>query len=505
MVQAKFFNVHWDGKMLMDFAGTEKVDRLPVIATYDGNEQLLGVPKLPSGKGKGQKTAEAVYELLHEWKIVDRVQAISFDTTSTNTGVFNGAAILLEKLLQRDLFYVACRHHIYELILKAAFEAKFGRTTGPGVPIFSRFKEQYKNVENKTFTSGITDHLVAIKIPIDVQKNVSEFCFAEINTKQPRDDYREFLLLTLLFIGEKMSFYKIKPPGPISHARWMAKAIYCLKIFLFREHFELNDLELNGIRYICIFIVSLYVKAWFGSVRAVEAPNNDLNFLKAAIDYKSIDSDVSQKVLAKFCGHLWYLSGEAVALSLFDEKLSIETKRKIVNAINEIEHEKKLLHEEDSEDEDSGSDDSSDDLKATEEDYESDNDNGKGCLLKRAVGSKGPKRLQLTLKDMDKCFMKKNLSDFVTADTIKLFERFGLSKAFLSVDAETWSSNESYQKARDIVLNLHVVNDAAERGVKLIETYNKVLCRNESEKQFLLQVVSENRKIFPSHDKKKLM
>ena len=114
-------------------------------------------------------------------------------------------------------------------------------------------------------------------------------------------------------------------------------------------------------------------------------------------------------------------------------------------------------------------------------------------------------RLQLTLKDMDKYFMEKNLSDFVTADTIKLFERFGLSKAFLSVDAETWSSNESYQKARNIVLNLHVDNDAAERGVKLIETYNKVLCRNESEKQFLLQVVSENRKIFPSHDKNKLM
>ena len=40
--------------------------------------------------------------------------------------------------------------------------------------------------------------------------------------KQPRDDYREMLELTLIFMGE------VSPNG--IHARWMAKIIYCFKI-----------------------------------------------------------------------------------------------------------------------------------------------------------------------------------------------------------------------------------------------------------------------------------
>lgn len=37
--------VHWDGKLLTDITGTESVDRLPIILTLCGVEQLLGVPK----------------------------------------------------------------------------------------------------------------------------------------------------------------------------------------------------------------------------------------------------------------------------------------------------------------------------------------------------------------------------------------------------------------------------------------------------------------------------
>ncbi|XP_074095071.1 uncharacterized protein LOC141524848 isoform X3 [Cotesia typhae] len=37
--------VHWDGKMLNDLVGSKSVERLPVILTAFGTEQLLGVPK----------------------------------------------------------------------------------------------------------------------------------------------------------------------------------------------------------------------------------------------------------------------------------------------------------------------------------------------------------------------------------------------------------------------------------------------------------------------------
>ena len=50
---------------------------------------------------------------------------------------------------------------------------------------------------------------------------------------------------------------------------------------------------------------------------------------------------------------------------------------------------------------------------------------------------------------------------------------------------------------------MRVVNDTAERGVKLFEEYNSLLTNDEEEKQFLLQVVEANRKAVPTEITKK--
>ena len=53
--------VHWDGKLLEDITGKETVDRLPVLISGLGVDQLLGVPKLLAGTGEAM--ASAVHEL----------------------------------------------------------------------------------------------------------------------------------------------------------------------------------------------------------------------------------------------------------------------------------------------------------------------------------------------------------------------------------------------------------------------------------------------------------
>ena len=41
--------------------------------------------------------------------------------------------------------------------------------------------------------------------------------------------------MALILLGvERYNFHK---PGPTSHARWMSKAIYSLKIFIFHDQF----------------------------------------------------------------------------------------------------------------------------------------------------------------------------------------------------------------------------------------------------------------------------
>ena len=55
-----------------------------------------------------------------------------------------------------------------------------------------------------------------------------------------RDDYRELLQLSLVFLGATTTNITFKRPGAVHHAWWMAKAIYSLKIFLFRNEFHIN-------------------------------------------------------------------------------------------------------------------------------------------------------------------------------------------------------------------------------------------------------------------------
>lgn len=274
---------------------------------------------------------------------------------------------------------------------------------------------------------------------------------------------------------------------------------------MFRKKFVLTKKELDGLRDVCIFIVTLYVKVWYNSTKAIEAPNQDLNFLKAAAKY--FDPIVSKKLVAKFCRHLWYLSGEAVAFAFFDSNVALDIKRKMAKAILTYEEDKQEYDDELSDEELEMGASYKESENEESEDEEGDGKEGKEGYTRsgQVVAYKGLKRITMRAIQVDEGFIDKDLSNFVTCETVKFFERFGLSTEFISSEPETWAEREDYQQAQDIIRKLHVVNDAAERGVKLMEDYNKVLCRSEKEKQFVLQVVSANRKAYPSYNKNKLI
>ena len=54
----------------------------------------------------------------------------------------------------------------------------------------------------------------------------------------------------------------------------------------------------------------------------------------------------------------------------------------------------------------------------------------------------------------------------------------------------------------NIVHQMKVVNDIAERGVRLMDEYNSILTNNEEQKQYLLQVVKEYRSRIPDKNKR---
>ncbi|XP_074101902.1 uncharacterized protein LOC141529299 [Cotesia typhae] len=141
--------LHFDGKLLSDITGTEQVDRLPNIL----------VPKIESGTGQNQ--ASAIIKTVKQWDInTDNIKALCSDTTASNTGIRNGACVLVEKALSRKLLYLPCRHHIFEIVLRSAFEVYWPASSGPNVPIYQRFKKKWDEIDQSNFTAGICDKKV---------------------------------------------------------------------------------------------------------------------------------------------------------------------------------------------------------------------------------------------------------------------------------------------------------------------------------------------------------
>ena len=148
--------VHWDGKLIGQMTGeSAKVERLPVIVTGENVEKLLNVPKLPSGKG--QDVADAVLDALKSWGCTDSIIGMSFDTTASNTGTKSGACTLIEAALGRDLFSLACRHHMHEIVLGDVFKASFGASTAPTVSLFTRFRNEWDMIDKTIYRTSAAD------------------------------------------------------------------------------------------------------------------------------------------------------------------------------------------------------------------------------------------------------------------------------------------------------------------------------------------------------------
>ncbi|GBN35817.1 hypothetical protein AVEN_136996-1 [Araneus ventricosus] len=151
--------VHWDGELLQNLTGKEKVDTLPVIVSGKSVHQLLTVPKFASGTGENQ--AVAVYAALQFWGLADKVSAMCFDTTSVNTGQINGTCVLLEQKMNKKLLYLACRHHIVELIISAVFNKCMGFSSAPDVLLFKRFQAYWEFIDKNKYETGINNDILA--------------------------------------------------------------------------------------------------------------------------------------------------------------------------------------------------------------------------------------------------------------------------------------------------------------------------------------------------------
>ncbi len=75
---------------------------------------------------------------------------------------------------------------------------------------------------------------------------------------------------------------------------FMIKALYSLKLWMFRSQFEMRPKEVKGLRDFCIFSFCLYLKAWMMAPLAAPAPQTDLCILKAPVDYETVHPAIAR-------------------------------------------------------------------------------------------------------------------------------------------------------------------------------------------------------------------
>ena len=108
------------------------------------------------------------------------------------------------------------------------------------------------------------------------------FAGEQLRTQQLSDDQREFLELVISFVeGQPILGVRFMARGAMHHARWMAKAKYAVKVFMFRSQFKLTAREEKALQHISLLVVTVYIRTWCNAPLPTSAAVNGLAFIKA--------------------------------------------------------------------------------------------------------------------------------------------------------------------------------------------------------------------------------
>jgi len=465
----KLCTLHWDGKLtptLTNHRVTE--ERVTVIVGDAFQLKLLGVPSYikTTDKSCGEIIAEITMKLMTEWNCSNQIVNMAFDTTSSNTGHLTAACIAIQTKLQRAILWSGCRHHIGEVILSHVFnDLNIEASKSPDVTLFTRLRSNWNMIPHNSsqihpFQSD--DHDTPAQQLLMTLKNEVVIRVSE-QVEFLRDDYREFTELSLVYLSASKDEVSFRRPGALHKARWMAKLIYSIKIALCEK--QIGELpegtittrhQVPKIRAFATFVTHIYVEWWLACKTAVDAPWNDLLLYKRLLEYEVVDKNISHTAIRALNRHLWYLTAEMVPLALFSKRVPLLERQALADALLQL---RPLT-----------------DLTAPENRF------GNGW---------GKPRFPVSINSSTR------LCELVGADSWFAIHRLQLDVSFLYLPVDEWYNTRAYISSAGNVQSVNVVNDGAERGVKLASDFVQT-ARSDDHFQNVLQVVEKHRKDTPN-------
>ena len=162
-------------------------------------------------------------------------------------------------------------------------------------------------------------------------------CFCEFLALDfTQGDYHELIELSLLLVtkGSEPQKFSMKHPGALHKAKWMGKLLYTMKIVLLSgkiiEQFPNSEVattnQIKKLERFCMFAVSVYVQWWIKCPLAADAPVNNLILVNKLKQFAYHDSIIAGKGIKALSRHSWHMNEELVPLALFSQMVSDKDK-----------------------------------------------------------------------------------------------------------------------------------------------------------------------------------
>ena len=212
-------------------------------------------------------------------------------------------------------------------------------------------------------------------------------------------------------------------------ARFMAKSLYILKMDLMKKQISfLSQQQKENISQLASF-VGVYFSSWFlRCAIAPDAPYLTLLSFKQMLDYSEYDPGLAFTVLDSILKHTWYLTEEWVVACLVDDNCPEKERKAVARSLHKT---------------------------PRADQFE-------------------PQKPNLPVEFWPKSGKMTSLSTLVGPRSWLLPHLLGLSAedmAWLNLDIQHWSLTSGFQRFSAIIKKMLVVNDPAERGVKLVQDF----------------------------------
>ena len=172
------------------------------------------------------------------------------------------------------------------------------------------------------------------------------------------------------------------------------------------------------------FVMYVYVPWLIAALVASGAPSNDLHLINRVMQYRKTNAAIAGAALNAIGRHTWYLTEELVPLSFFCYSVSNDQKQKMAQKLRKFEVKE-------------------------------------ACINRCGTGYGKPVLPRVPIAE------ENDLRSFIGQDSYMFFKMLKLDSQFLSLPVKQWETDVGYQLGKHVISNLCVVNDAAERGVKL--------------------------------------